>query len=435
MKEQQGSTRERIAYAQLAFNHPVLKENKTVRRQYYSSLKDCCSKMFELSKYGSDILIMYRSCFKITRRPYVPADLGEKLNVVLLLDIAHISCYMPGIITTEVIKEFEFDEELFSILDKLFSKLSYNNPQWNELKKHSLLRSEKEWIERVRANVAFSQSDPYKIMVTSTMSAGKSTFINALVGKKVASTKNLACTGRVHYIYSKPAYDGLTGKWVGRAILNAQNSILSEDEELQSAVSYESLYYNGKLRGEHCVILDTPGVNSAEYEKHGMRTDDVVKRGSYDLIIFLINYEQFGTDDERLHLSFIRKNAGDGVPVIFCVNKIDSMKQGDTPLDEIYREIELYLKSNGFENAPLFFVSSKSAYFYRVKDELTSEDDIDDLDYVVKKVKRSTNIVSLYDKVCSQCNEADRNSFDYQCGIGYIEDYILKHFNSIKERT
>ena len=140
------------------------------------------------------------------------------------------------------------------------------------------------------------------------MSAGKSTFINALVGKKIASTKNLACTGRLHYIYSKPSDDSLIGLWDRQVILDAQNNILNESEELQERISYESVYYKGKLNGKHCMILDTPGVNSAEYQKHGECTSTAIKDGAYDALVFLINYEHIGTDDEIAHLSFIKQN-------------------------------------------------------------------------------------------------------------------------------
>ena len=297
---------------------------------------------------------------------------------------------------------------------------------WEKLINNKYVHSEAEWIDCVRRNVAFSQKKPFKIMVTATMSAGKSTFINALVGEKVASTKNLACTGRLHYIYSKPTDDNLIGKWDRQLILDAQDSILNESEETQERISYESIYYKGRLRGKHCMILDTPGVNSAEYQKHGECTNSAILRGAYDALVFLINYEHIGTDDEITHLSFIKQNVSDCVPIIFCVNKVDSKKNDDLTLEEKMSDIKDYLKERGFHDATVFFVSSRSAYLHRVRDSLQDEDEIDELALLTKKIKRSVNLVNLYSSIKPLYIEKSNDSFEYQCGIGYIEDYIIK---------
>jgi hypothetical protein len=57
---------------------------------------------------------------------------------------------------------------------------------------------------------------------------------------------------------------------------------------------------------------------------------------------------------------------------------------------------------------------------------LDNEDDIDELSTLSKKIKRSVNLVKLYDSVKPPYISDSDDSFDYQCGIGYIEDYIVK---------
>ena len=41
------------------------------------------------------------------------------------------------------------------------------------------------------------------LLVTATMSAGKSTLINALIGKKIVRTSQEVCTGNLCYIYNQ----------------------------------------------------------------------------------------------------------------------------------------------------------------------------------------------------------------------------------------
>ena len=42
--------------------------------------------------------------------------------------------------------------------------------------------------------------DAYEIIIASTMSSGKSTFINALIGMDLLPTSNLACTHKIYRI-------------------------------------------------------------------------------------------------------------------------------------------------------------------------------------------------------------------------------------------
>lgn len=416
----------RIAYAQLAVNHPILKEDRLTQRQYYSALNLNCKRLLRISKYGKAVLNYYKSFFHIERQSNCKKQLTTKLRVALLFDILHISGYNRSAITPAFIRSLRLDRSLCLILESLFMDLRASNPLWDELFANRYVQSEAEWIDVIRRNIAFSRKKPYKIMVTATMSAGKSTFINALVGKKIASTKNLACTGRLHYIYSKPSDDSLIGLWDRQVILDAQNNILNESEELQERISYESVYYKGKLNGKHCMILDTPGVNSAEYQKHGECTSTAIKDGAYDALVFLINYEHIGTDDEIAHLSFIKQNVDSSIPLVFCINKVDSKKRDDLTLEEKMQDIKSYLQQQGFPDATIFLVSSRAAFLYRMRDKLNNEDDIEDLELLTKKIKRSTNLVTLYSSIKPSYVESSVDCFEYQCGIGYIEDYLIK---------
>lgn len=61
-------------------------------------------------------------------------------------------------------------------------------------------------INQFRANKDFVSKSERRIIVTANMSAGKSTLINALIGKPIARTSQEVCTGNVCYLFNK-AYD------------------------------------------------------------------------------------------------------------------------------------------------------------------------------------------------------------------------------------
>lgn len=58
-------------------------------------------------------------------------------------------------------------------------------------------------LNQYRANKDFFSKDEKRIIVTANMSAGKSTLINALVGKPIARTSQEVCTGNVCYLFNK----------------------------------------------------------------------------------------------------------------------------------------------------------------------------------------------------------------------------------------
>ena len=95
-------------------------------------------------------------------------------------------------------------------------------------------------------------------------------------------------------------------------------------------------------------------------------------------------------------------------------------------LEEKMQDIKSYLQQQGFPDATIFLVSSRAAFLYRMRDKLNNEDDIEDLELLTKKIKRSTNLVTLYSSIKPSYVESSVDCFEYQCGIGYIEDYLIK---------
>lgn len=423
----QRKPRERkIAYAQLIKNHPALNENKYIRKQYFDTLSFCCNNIYPLSRYSRSVLSYYDKLMNSHRSSSNNQKLSMRLKIILLLDILNVFGYDRNQITVKFVKDFHLNNAISSIMENLFSRLTGDNPMWDQLIQHEYMKQDSEWISRVRQNVYFSEKKPFKLLITATMSAGKSTFINAIVGKKIAKTQNLACTGRIHHIYSKPFEDGLIGKWDDDPVLDASETLLDADEENKGNASYESAFFLGGLQGRRCELLDTPGVNSSQFSKHEICTRDVLLTHNYHAIIFLINYEHDSTNDEKNHLSFLLKNVPSETPILFVINKIDSKMNDDLPLAEMMRDKSKYLESLGVRDPILFLVSSKAAYLYHNKDFLEEENEIEEWNSLKRKFNRSLNLINVYDEIKPPYIDSYSDSFEYQCGIGFIEDHIKK---------
>ncbi len=428
-----------IACAQLAQKHPILRETPLMKQNYFDLLCACCgygNVRLNKPSLNSNAVIEYNmKAFVLSKvySRYSSCNMPKHLRIVLLFDILHASGYARDFDAASAIRRLHLHGGIAGILHGLLLDLRADNPLWEKLMINPDLVCYRDWIEQVRVNANFSRTKPYTIMVTATMSAGKSTFINALAGKKIANTKNMACTGRLHYIYSKPFDDGIISKWEPNkhVLLDAGTHVLDEKEEIREEASYESTYFRGGLAGVHCMLLDTPGVNAATYEGHGECTQDAIRNVPYDALICLLNYEQIGTEDAHAHLNFIRKNVDTNIPVIFGVNKIDERNNDDLPLDRKMRDLAIYLRDEGFPDALLFLVSAKSAYLYRVQDMLVDEDEIEELTRYVKRVNRkeNENVACIYRAIKLPYIKGTKdsvNNFEYQSGIRYIEDYLKR---------
>ena len=176
-------------------------------------------------------------------------------------------------------------------------------------------------IECVKKNKKYLEIKDKNILVTANMSAGKSTLLNALVGKKVNKTQNDACTAKTHYLLNKCFEDGFTCEYDFAFEIDASKEILMEDNEKNED---NNIYVGTKYRTVGQVdipicFIDTPGVNSSQDAIHREISQSNIISENYEKLMYIMNAENIGTDDDRKHLEFVKENFKGNV--IFVVNK------------------------------------------------------------------------------------------------------------------
>ena len=152
----------RIAYAQLAVNHPILKEDRLTQRQYYSALNLNCKRLLRISKYGKAVLNYYKSFFHIERQSNCKKQLTTKLRVALLFDILHISGYNRSAITPAFIRSLRLDRSLCLILESLFMDLRASNPLWDELFAIAMFSRRQNGLMLLGETSLFQEKSPIK---------------------------------------------------------------------------------------------------------------------------------------------------------------------------------------------------------------------------------------------------------------------------------
>ena len=109
-------------------------------------------------------------------------------------------------------------------------------------------------------NRVFTENKPIRVIVTANMSAGKSTLLNALIGKKVNKTQNDACTAEIHNIVNKPYEDGFCYELDYLLELDADYKTLMEDntDNRSSEITVGTFFRTIGQSPKRIWFIDTP---------------------------------------------------------------------------------------------------------------------------------------------------------------------------------
>jgi len=173
--------------------------------------------------------------------------------------------------------------------------------------------------------------DVFLLVVVGEFNAGKSAFINALVGQKLLDEGVTPTTSSIHLLrYGAEAGSELSPS--GIRVVTAPNDL---------------------LRNIH--IVDTPGTN-AILREHERLTTDYVPRS--DLVLFVTSSDRPFTETERLFLETIRDW---GKKIVLVVNKIDIFER-DAEIDQVLSFVRSAATRLLGSTPPIFPVSARLAW-------------------------------------------------------------------------
>jgi len=289
-------------------------------------------------------------------------------------------------------------------------------------------------IQQYRSNRHFWAQKETRYVVSANMSAGKSTLINALVGKTISCMKSEATTASLHYIYNKVSEDGISSEWDGVLTLDAdEERLMNYDSNNLSGKIHVATYFStfvNKSDNRFCFI-DTPGVNSAINKDHGEITRKTLSEEDYDKLIYIFNATQIGTDEEIRHLKFVAENVSKD-KVIFVVNKLDDFNSKNDSISESIAGIRNDLISLGYVNPAIYPIS---AYFSLLikkcfNGEELSEDENDLFVKFQKKFSRDFFNLSRYYPPIKNLNKLTQDELtmlSIKCGLYGLENALYEN--------
>lgn len=248
----------------------------------------------------------------------------------------------------------------------------------------------------LKSNYKLASNKDFEINVVATMSSGKSTIINSMLGNELLPAANEATTATMTYIYDESREEG----YKGECFDNESNSIhsiqpvdneklkewnssgnnkLNEDSGVVKASKikiYGGIPYINKNEHSRLVFVDTPGPNNSQNEEHGKITQEAIASEEMPMIIYVLNATSIGSDDDKKLLDSIKdvikksrndKQAKDRV--IFVINKADQInpEKGEC-IDSIVQNVESYL---GISNATILPICATATLWARTKGKLT----------------------------------------------------------------
>lgn len=217
-----------------------------------------------------------------------------------------------------------------------------------------------------------NSDEHFKIVVMSTMSSGKSTFINALLGCELLPSGNEACSAKnitivnndtdensaVHITY----HDGtVADKSVSDEVILSLNG----DKAVKDVIvemNIEGMSNTDKVIS----LIDTPGVNNFADQSHREKTMTALSSLKKGLIVYLLNFTQLCVDDDYMFLcktvNHVRHN--EDVKIIFILNKMDCIDDEKENISDILYDVNKYLTEAGINKPTVFPVTALGALLF-----------------------------------------------------------------------
>lgn len=213
----------------------------------------------------------------------------------------------------------------------------------------------------------------FNIAVVATMSAGKSTFINALLGHDYLPSRNEATTTTITTVQDKDGLQVLFGcvEMDGGLVPCKHLVTLEQMNQWNDDPKVRHIHLQGDLDniGNHHAVVcvhDTPGTNNSGDTSHEAITMEFLRNNEMDAVIFVANGEHLCTTDEKRLLEDLQKTLGGEVPVIFALNKMDSHDSQKEDLAATIQQYRAFVKELGFDDSMVYPVSAKAARLFKM---------------------------------------------------------------------
>lgn len=343
---------------------------------------------------------------------------GTILDYEDLVSVANLASNIGINIKTEHIPAKEVADKEKAIVE-IFEEIQ--NGPFEELKS-----------EDIKKAFNNAKSSEFPVNVVATMSAGKSTLINALLQQKLMPSKQEACTATITEIkdtdndtFSATAYDADNQLMETHSELSLQTMQSLNDNPKISTIIAEGNIPFVDSNDVSLVLVDTPGPNNSRDPEHKAATYRMLDESSKTLVLYIMNATQLAVTDDFALLSHVSDSMKVGGKqskdrFLFVVNKLDEFSEGEDSVASAIEKVKKYLEDKGIENPNIFPASALTALNIRtiLKDidmENLNFDTLDsDMFGVIAKLKKVNSNKQLHLEQYAPLTPSVRGSIDLQ---------------------
>lgn len=314
--------------------------------------------------------------------------------------------------------------------------------------------------ESIKVAFANAQNRKLEIGIVAAVSAGKSTLINALLGRKLMPVAHKATTATIVRIVHKNQdnYHAIAYDEKHHVIADYKDVSYEQMQKLNGDVRVLEIVIEGRIPcvssvGMELVLLDTPGPNNARNMKHKIMTKKLLKseNNQPSLVLFVLNATNLNTTDESGILDFVSKSMDTGNKhsrdrYIFALNKMDQFNPEDDSVEETLIVASDELSKRNILAPNIFPVSALVAFENRFHIQKPMA-----LPLYLSRYKEDTSVhfdkyygfshlpLSVKKSLESKLNNGNKETIiDIHSGIVSIEEaiklYVNKYARTIKIR-
>jgi|GEM_PF-1735581 len=254
--------------------------------------------------------------------------------------------------------------DLSGVADKLDNNYAYKT-DFQEL------YTESQFVDIIRE----LEDNRYEVSIIGSFNVGKSTFINAILGREILPSRLKRCTSTSTYIeYAKDAEIIVTYKDNRTDVIKIDNNYTSEmlakyvsEDHFNPDITRVNIRFPLPICKDGLVLIDTPGFSSPN-EIHDEITNSVLRNSK--AIIVLMLAKQVGNRQEMFYLQHYLNEVltsynlahKDSVNILFIINQMDSIR--DSEIEDAFGALDEILDKVCFadqERTKLSEVASKCA--------------------------------------------------------------------------
>ena len=299
----------------------------------------------------------------------------------------------------------------------------------------------------------------FAINVVATMSSGKSTLINSLLGRRLMPMGQMATTATIVRIFTTPNqdfYSGIAYDKVGKEVCKEKDLNIkimrgwNNNPDISQIDIYGPVPCAGTA-GMRLVLIDTPGPNNSRDEHHRELTYNMLSNSDKSMVLFVLNAEQLNINDEKYFMDYVCNCMKEGGKqsrdrYIFAVNKINSFKPEDgDDVEDALKSVVIGLDERDIKQPNIFPVGALTTLEIR-----THSDSPETVPNFKNKCEKDGqfHLEKYYDfnhlpltsrkRLEEKAKESDEAALEVHTGIPSVEEairlYVNKYARTIKDR-